>query len=186
MAFQSLTRNGHGFKSTLVQFFTLPQVSISPMSISEHCTFRQWKSKYNVGEECMDPSLVDYLLPAMITFLPNSSISTSPPGRPLVHNYLPPVIPPSQWNEDHISDLWKRKPSFFQCLIGPVPPTQDQCDAIVEHLQNEALLACSDGAIQPSSSNWQLGLIFGDNIETFLAKGHGPEIQQPCLCIEQN
>jgi len=34
-------------------------------------------------------------------------------------------------------------------MIGPAPPTQDQCDVIVEHLQNEALLACSDGAFNP-------------------------------------
>jgi hypothetical protein len=56
----------------------------------------------------------------------------------------------SQWDINPIPPPFIDTPPFFQRLIGYNPPTAEECEQIREEVQDNSLLACSDGSHCPA------------------------------------
>lgn len=119
-------------------------------SPSSRPTWHRCKLWYQEWSECADPPSVMFLLPTTISYAGSSSIFTSSPGPPFTNN-VPSSDPQPIWDTSQISPIWSDTPHFFQWLIRPSPPTPAQCEDIAIAINQDGLLACSNGAYDKSA-----------------------------------
>ncbi len=73
-------------------------------------------------------------------------------------------------------------PEFYQRLIGPHPPIDQQTGFhIATGIELETLITCSDGSFDPASGQGSHGWVVSTNDRIMLAKGAGPADGHPNL-----
>jgi hypothetical protein len=73
-----------------------------------------------------------------------------------------------------------KTPIYFQKLIGPHPPTEEQCYEISQEIIQDDLVACSDGAYDQSTLSASHGWAKGSNtLEMLQATGASPVDAHP-------
>ena len=109
-----------------------------------------------------------------ITFVTGTSSFTSKPSQTPLTSFKP-TSPGSLWRPDTIPPPLQNTPAYYQKLIGPHPPNATQCHEISQEILQDALVACSDGAYDQSSSVASHGWVFGSGtLEIQQATGAGP------------
>jgi hypothetical protein len=82
------------------------------------------------------PELLTGLTPTLL--LPATALEDSRGIRldPSPYSFPDPEAPivSSLWDETQISAVFQNTSVFFQCLLGPQPPTMEACDEIVEEI----------------------------------------------------
>jgi len=88
-------------------------------------------------------------------------------------------VSPTLWSSS--SPVFKDTPTFYQHLIGPTPPSLQQCKELRKEIQRNTLVACSNGSHDPSNSLSSHAWIFSSNIPHDIAYGAGPVNGHPSL-----
>jgi hypothetical protein len=78
------------------------------------------------------------------------------------------------WDPTITSLALQNTSPFYQHLIGPTPPKEDDCQEISQEIQYNSLIACSDGSYDCTTSHSSHSWVFGSGIKTLLATGAGP------------
>ncbi len=142
---------------------------------------RQRKPVFETYVTSPFPPHPEDLYPTTITYLHDTSAFTSTPSTSTLPASLH-VSSPSMWPVENTPLPLQDTALFFQKLIGPTPPSDAQCQEISQEILHNALLACSDGAHDATSSKASHGWIFGSSIfETIQATGAGPVDGHPQL-----
>jgi len=93
------------------------------------------------------------------------------------YSFVASTTPASPWNIS--SPVRADTLPFFQHLLGPSPPSAEECDNIADTLSRDALLACSDGSHLPTAAQASHGWVIADNIETILSSNSAPTDGHP-------
>jgi hypothetical protein len=116
----------------------------------------------------------DNIFPTTLAIIPGTTAFTSKPSQTPITPFKP-TSPSTIWHPKISPPPLQNTPGYFQKLIGPHPPTEAQCYDIFQELLQDALVVCSDGAYEHSSSVPSHGWVFGTNtLEIQQASGAGP------------
>jgi ribonuclease HI len=116
---------------------------------------------YRDGVPSLTTPLESLLCPVTIESVPGGCFKVSSSGSPFV---LPePLSVPNLWRHAHTPEAFQNTPAFFQHLLNN-PPTEQECQAIAEELQDKTLEVCSDGACDETQALSSHGVVFASGL----------------------
>jgi len=164
-----------------IVYYRDPVTGLWSSYVAQQPSGRRTRAKtliYQLGE-CSDPPDEEGLVPVSITYKREGFFTKENSANSFPHHL--PAQPCNLWSNENVPVAFEGVPPFYQHLLHQ-PPTEEQCQDIANELENDALVACSDGAYDKNKSVASHGWVIASGlVETELAGGSVPVDGHPDL-----